>query len=577
MTSNLHLATSRTVATAILLLALMWMPSFGSTALAQPSEPYAVLDENGTLTFTYGSKPDSAFTLNHTTSGGMVVPEWFFASVGIKKVVFSQSFAQARPTDCTNWFRNAANIKIIEDIQNLNTEQVTSMEGMFYGCANLAMLDFFNFNTQNVTDMSYMFYKCQRLTELDLSMFDTKNVKSMRSMFRKCNRLEYLNMQNFNTQSVADMNSMFEDCAVLASIDVSSFNTSQVTDMADMFFKCRKITTLDLRNFCTHSVTNMSSMFNYCTKLSTIYVTDNFTTTAVSKSDNMFTDSKALKGAIAYDAGKVTKDFANYTTGYFTKLVGTLGGQKIGAVGMPLTADSLMISGEDFVAYEPFRVAKAVYVRDGDGSKWGTLCLPFAISQNEEECQFYMLACINAEKAAVEAESYPAGSVIPAGTPVIFKMNDGYTAISIVASDADIAQAPVADVGGEAADHLVGTFTKKDSDNGGFEFSTGCYLNYAGQFWRADALKDEHKDGKVNAMEAHIHAATVLGETAPRVLNFVASGGGTTSVIEHVVGDVADDAAPVEYYDAQGRRLSAPQQGVVVVRQGGRAFKMMVK
>ena len=34
------------------------------------------------------------------------------------------------------------------------------MSGMFWGCSSLKELNLINFNTNNVTDMSYMFYGC---------------------------------------------------------------------------------------------------------------------------------------------------------------------------------------------------------------------------------------------------------------------------------------------------------------------------------------------------------------------------------------------------------------------------------
>ncbi len=45
---------------------------------------------------------------------------------------------------------------------------------------------------------------------------------------------------------------------------------------------------------------------------------------------DLFTDCKALKGALPeYDATKTSSDYANYKTGYFTKLVGKNGDEKI--------------------------------------------------------------------------------------------------------------------------------------------------------------------------------------------------------------------------------------------------------
>ena len=65
----------------------------------------------------------------------------------------------------------------------------------------------------------------------------------------------------------------------------------------------------------------------------------------------MFSGCTSLKGAIDFDDSKTDKTYANYKTGYFTKLVGKNGNDKIGAVGEVLTAESLALADDkDFEA-----------------------------------------------------------------------------------------------------------------------------------------------------------------------------------------------------------------------------------
>ena len=73
------------------------------------------------------------------------------------------------------------------------------MIGMFYGCSSLLSLDLSNFNTQNVASMEGMFFNCSSLSS-DLSNFNTQNVKSMIYMFYSCSLLTSLDLSNFNTQ-----------------------------------------------------------------------------------------------------------------------------------------------------------------------------------------------------------------------------------------------------------------------------------------------------------------------------------------------------------------------------------------
>ena len=265
---------------------------------AQTAESYVVLDNAaGTLTFKHdANKPAGAFSLNE----GELYPAWYamagdhtgYNENNIKKVVFDSSFANARPTNCCFWFVGCKDLTVIEGLEYLNTEKVTSMRSMFASCTNLTSLDVSKFRTQNVTDMYYMFGDCSSLTSLDVSKFDTRNV--------------------------TDMDYMFNNCSNLTSLDVSKFDTQNVTSMWTMFKGCSSLTSLDLSNFDTQNVTNMYGMFDGCVNLATIYASDKFVTTACSEDGEMFSGCEKLVGAVPYDPNRVGKEMANYTTGYFT-------------------------------------------------------------------------------------------------------------------------------------------------------------------------------------------------------------------------------------------------------------------
>ena len=147
---------------------------------------------DGTLTFFLTSKEtlgENEYELN----SGANPPGWKTHCKEITKVVFEASFANARPTNCYAWFVNFKNLTQIEGIENLNTENVTSMRDMFNGCSSLTSLDLTNFNTAKVTDMKLLFANCSALESLDLSMFNTENVTSMPSMFNGATNLKTLN------------------------------------------------------------------------------------------------------------------------------------------------------------------------------------------------------------------------------------------------------------------------------------------------------------------------------------------------------------------------------------------------
>ena len=514
-------------------------------------ENYAVFDQTtGTLTFGRGTnKPAGAYDLNE----GEGQPAWINQSDNIKKVVFDTSFAMARPTSCYWWFAGCKNLTGIEGVENLNTRNVTSMRNMFDACSNLESLDLSNFDTQNVIYMNYMFYGCSKLTSLNLS--------------------------KFNNQKVTGMISMFEGCSGLKSLNLSKFNTQSVTDMSNMFKGCSGLTSLDLSNFDTKKVERMSDMFSGCSSLTTIYASDKFVITEHSYGIAMFSGCTLLKGVIAYGEDKTNHKYANYKTGYFTKLVGKNGSDKIGAVGEVLTAERLALADDkEFEAYEPFATKAASYSRViPEGSTWGTLCLPFAIDQSQEtECKFYRLTGIDNDNKCITLESCE-GTEIPAGTPVLFKMNENEQTLSISVQNAGIVKEPVAGTNvtepeAETASdvNLVGSFTKiGGKDNKGLDKND--YIIGKDKFWRVSDL-DDGKGVGIKPMRAYIHPANEY--LARAAMLSIGKGDGTTAIDN--LNAISNDAN-AEYYDANGRRTNGLQKGLNIVKRGSKTYKIMVK
>ena len=501
----------------------------GTDGYFTPGCAYAEFDNaTGTLTFRYkGVKPAGAYDLNVKSNN----PGWNAQKRNIKKVVFDASFANARPTSCCLWFADCFYLTEIEGIENLNTEKVTNMVSMFSGCSALTSLDVSNFNTQNVEDMSIMFEYCSALSSLDLSKFNTANVKNMEDMFKECRKLSLLDLSNFNTERVKDM----------------------------------------------------SSMFSGCSTLQTIFASDKFVTDQGFYGVGMFFDCKNLKGFIDYisntDKDKDDNKYANYKTGYFTKLVGKNGEKKIGATGETLATENLVLDdGKDFVAYDQFAAKKASYSRDiPEGSTWGTLCLPFAIDQSQEtECKFYRLTGIDNENECITLESCEEGE-IPAGTPVLFKMNKDEQTLSISTKDASIVKEPVAgtDVTEPEAEtasdvNLVGSFTKiGGKDNKGLDKND--YIIGKDKFWRVSSLDDGNGVG-IKPMRAYIHPAY---EYLARAAMLSIGKGDSTTAIDNL--NAISNDANAEYYDANGRRTNGLQKGLNIVKRGSKTYKIMVK
>ena len=476
---------------------------------------------DGTLTFFLTSKEtlgENEYELN----SGKNLPEWVKKhSLGITKVVFDTSFANARPTSCYMWFYLCGNLNQVEGIKNLNTKEVTDMAGMFCKSRDLSSLDVSGFNTEKVTDMSEMFYECISLKLLDVAKFNTANVKSMSNMFNNCQNLASLNVTNFNTANV----------------------------------------------------TNMQGMFYSCPALTTIYASDKFVTGQVTDGSNMFSNCINLKGFIdcKNNSDKTDHTYANYKTGYFTKLVGKNGDEKIGATGETLATDNLVLDDDkDFVAYEPFAAKAASYNRTmKEGTTWATLCLPFEVSLENQNFRAFKLLSADDVTETVELEEIK--TRIEAGTPVIIKMKDGATKLNFTVADKEIAKDVQTAETANGNYQLQGLYTQKefskDTDN-------NCYIVKGDKLMNPAKLLDKTTTESVGSKPFRAYMADNSSAPAAGARMFSISVGGSTTAIEQLE-TTADSKA--EYYDLQGRRLQDLQKGVNIVKRGGKTMKVIIK
>ena len=519
----------------------------GTDGYFTPGCGYAEFDNaTGTLTFSYKVvKPEGAYDLNVE----ITEPGWRTHKNEIKKVVFDASFANARPTSCYYWFYECKNLVNIEGIENLNTEKVTNMD--------------------------LMFASCSALTSLDVTKFNTAKVRNMYSMFMKCSGLKSLDVTNFDTGNVISMAYMFYGCSALTSLDLTNFNTAKVTDMCFMFNKCSGLTSLNLTKFNTAEVTDMRQMFNECSALTTIYASDEFVTTNVETGSNMFFNCIKLKGFIEYnkntDKDKDNYKYANYKTGYFTKLVGKNGDEKIGAAGKTLATDNLVLDDDkDFVAYEPFAAKAASYNRTmKESTTWATLCLPFEVSLADKNFRAFKLLSADEGTETVELEEIKTS--IEAGTPVIIKMKDGATKLNFTVADKEIAKDVQTAETANGNYQLQGLYTQKefskDTDN-------NCYIVKGDKLMNPAKLLGETATKSVGSKPFRAYMADNSSAPAAGARMFSISVGGSTTAIEQLE-TTADSKA--EYYDLQGRRLQNLQKGVNIVKRGGKTMKVIIK
>ena len=478
---------------------------------------------NNTLTFKkITSNNIESLDLNHAVIvyNNRTVPDICYLlgidDPDIKSVVFDKSFDTYAPTSLKKFFQLLTGLETIKDLKYLNTVNVTDMSRMFWACSALTSLDLSNFNTTHVTNMGEMFYNCKKLSSLDLSNFITTNV----------------------------------------------------TNMGGMFSSCSALTSLDLSNFYTKEVWYMDNMFNGCSALTTIYASDKFVTVKVHYGGNMFKGCTNLNG---YDYSETKFTYANYKTGYFTKLVGKNGDEKIGATGETLATDNLVLDdNKDFVAYEPFAAKAASYNRTmKEGTTWATLCLPFDVSLANQNFRAFKLLSADDVTETVELEEIE-GS-IAAGTPVIIKMKDGATKLDFTVANKEIAKDVQTAETADANYKLQGIYTQKefskDTDN-------NCYIVKGDKLMNPAKLLDKTATESVGSKPFRAYMVDNSSAPAAGARMFSISVGGSTTAIEQLES-TADSKA--EYYDLQGRRLQNLQKGINIVKRGGKTMKVIIK
>ena len=389
---------------------------------------------------------------------------------------------------------------------------------------------------------------------------------SCNEWFFSCSNLTTIEgIEYLNTAKVTNMNYMFDNCESLKSLDLTKFNTENVTSMKFMFEACTTLTSLDVSNFNTAKVTDINYMFSNCSALTTIYASDNFVTDQVTYGNNMFNGCEKLNG---YDGSKTNYKYANYKTGYFSKLVGKNGNERIGVSGETLTAASLALDDDkDFVAYEPFTATAATYNREMKaGTTWATLCLPFEVLLADKNFRAFKLLSANESTSTIQLEEIETS--IAAGTPVIIKMNNGETTLSISEANKEIAQKVVSAADGNY--QLQGIYTQKVFDK---DADNNCYIVKGDKLMNPTKLLENTSTTQVGSKPFRAYMVDNTSSSAGAKMFSIAIGDSTTAIDS--LNTIADDKAV--YYDLQGNRLSAPQKGINIVKRGSKTMKVIIK
>ena len=269
------------------------------------------------------------------------------------------SFNTSKVTDMDQMFDNCNNLRTIYVGNGWSTAAVTYSNYMFFGCTNLVGGQGTTYSPSNPTNKTYAHidggpsnpgyftappeaYACYTESNTTLTFYyDTQRSSRPGTTYYLNTGSNYTGWDTDGTRSnvtkvVFDSSfagarptstcDWFFDMQNLQTIQgIEYLNTSEVTNMNWMFMKCTKLTSLDVSHFNTSKVISMTQMFYGSSNLRTIYVSNGWSTAAVTTSENMFYNCTSLVGGkgTTYDANHIDKAYARIdggpsSPGYFT-------------------------------------------------------------------------------------------------------------------------------------------------------------------------------------------------------------------------------------------------------------------
>ena len=499
------------------------------------------------------------------------------------------------------------------DLMNFSTSNVQTMDNMFAGNSSLVWIFADSkFSTASCTRGNGMFNGCVSLLgaiNYDASKTDYKYANCSTGYFADKNkgRNTYVRLKNrvltfyysyykqsgdyglnsgaqvpgwngksftkvvfdksFKDQSPWTCRWWFYKAYSLTSIEgIENLDVSGTRNITSMFERCNKLKVLDLSNFYTPNLNIMNNVFKDCYSLTTIiYVSDKFQ--IGKQGTDVFTGCDKLKGEIEFQKSKTDMSYANYKTGYFTKIVGKNGNDIVGATGSPLTikAPIVLDDNKDLSIIENCNASNISYSRTLT-SEWGSLCLPIDIDlDHNADFTAYSLNRLSDDMVELTKLS----GTLAANTPVIIRRKINAEKLNVSASGTITANLSSSDSPSHEL-KLIGTYCKKIFTSA----DTDCFVLKGDKLMNPAKVLELSlaKTVGIKPYRAYMtFADSVEGSSAKAYSLCIDSE--TTDI--DIIHDISTDNA--EYYDLSGRRVGNLQKGINIVKRGGKTIKVIVK
>ena len=120
--------------------------------------------------------------------------------------------------------------QILEAICRVHTQNFSNMQYCFRRLSNMIKVDIRSFDTANVGSFNYMFLECSCLRYIyGIQDLNTSELLSAQGMFSGCSQLFSLDLSQWNTPKLINCNEMFSGCGVLFNLDISNWDTRYIT------------------------------------------------------------------------------------------------------------------------------------------------------------------------------------------------------------------------------------------------------------------------------------------------------------------------------------------------------------
>ena len=203
------------------------------------------------------------------------------------------------------------------------------------------------------------------------------------------------------------------------------------------------------------------------------------------------------------------------------------------------------------------------------GTTWATLCLPFEVSLDGRNFRAFKLLSADEVKNTIELEEIT--TIIPAGTPVIIKMNEGETKLKFSEANMPIAKEVQTSKTANGNYQLKGLYTQKVFDKNA---DNNCYIVKGNKLMNPAKLMQNTNNETVGSKQFRAYMVDNTSSAAGAKMFSIGFDNDGTTAIDNL-NTIADDNAV--YYDLQGHRLNAPQKGINIVKRGNKTMKVIIK